>query len=330
MATKKTKKKAPAKKTTPSKGATSKGAKVKVDPKVVDEAVEEVLAAEVPRDVPPTAKQGPKPDPTGKATIYYYDPDDLEIVLDPAHRLYDLRGENDPDPDLVASMRRQGNLEPVIVASMPGYSKPCVVDGRQRVIAARAINVELRKARKPLMRVKALVEKDPAELELIAAGANVHVESTPLQKADMAARLHRMGHSPAEICIAMGCTAPTLEGWMKLRGASKETKKALQQGKTTATEVLASQRANREPRQHRPKERHHMSIKEIRTALAVAKPRAVEGAAPGVAMAVALLEVIAGHVKLENAPAEVRWLLAPQTPPAPMPDAPPPPPLVTT
>ena len=70
-----------------------------------------------------------------KRTTFMFSPEDLVLVTDCTHPLYDARVELPVDDALVKSILRYGVIEPVVIAKE--HDMPLVVDGRQRVKAAR-------------------------------------------------------------------------------------------------------------------------------------------------------------------------------------------------
>src|SRR5271156_5573271 len=86
----------------------------------------------------------------GTTSLLSFDPDTLKIVTNKKHHLYDPCGEQEPNAELVASILYKGVTTPILVWKDPETGDVCVVDGRQRVLAARAANKVLKKRGEPI------------------------------------------------------------------------------------------------------------------------------------------------------------------------------------
>jgi len=69
-----------------------------------------------------------------RISAFGFDPDDLVLIEDPKHPLYDARIKLPLKPEFVANIKALGVTVPVVVRKIDG--RPVVIDGRQRVRAA--------------------------------------------------------------------------------------------------------------------------------------------------------------------------------------------------
>lgn len=169
---------------------------------------------------------------------FLVEPENLKIVTEPSHFLYDERVKLPLDENLVLNIMAHG-VKQAVLAKKDGDSV-LVVDGRQRVRAAIEANKRLKKEGKEPVRVKVLMEKgDEADLfgTLILANELRH-DDTPMIKAKKAARLISMGRSEEEAAITYGVSTATIKNWLKLLDASAKVRKAVDDGKITATAAV--------------------------------------------------------------------------------------------
>jgi ParB family transcriptional regulator, chromosome partitioning protein len=95
----------------------------------------------------------------GKTNLLSFDPDNLQLVEDPTHALFDPRVHDPVDVSLVASIKMKGVITPIIIWKDPESGQVCVVEGRGRVKAAREANRQLREAGEVPKEVPAVVGK---------------------------------------------------------------------------------------------------------------------------------------------------------------------------
>jgi ParB family chromosome partitioning protein len=185
---------------------------------------------------------------TTKGSFFWFDPDDtrLVVITDPAHRLYDRRVEMSVDESMVQSISDPtiGILEPILVRKAGENYE--VVDGRQRVRAAREA-----KRRNPdlVIRIPAVPRtvKD-AEAARNSTIANVQrVEDSPSTKGENAARMLEMGYTEGEVVSFFGASFGTIKDWIGFSGsASKEVKAALDSDLITYTQARKISRMKHE------------------------------------------------------------------------------------
>jgi ParB-like chromosome segregation protein Spo0J len=178
-----------------------------------------------------------------RSDTFVYDPDDLIIVgLDTddgaEHALWDQRSALPVDEGMVLSILAEGVIVPVIIAKYVGkdeasLGKAAVVDGRQRVRAAREAKARQVKAGATVtVRVEAKARRaDDKRLALAGIITNeIRQDDGMLVKAEKASRLRAQGATIAEIAMAFGVSTKAIEQWFGLDEASAPVKKAVAAG----------------------------------------------------------------------------------------------------
>jgi len=145
----------------------------------------------------------------GKATGYTADPEDLKLVTDPMHYLYQERVKLPEDPFLTASMVEFGWIGGAVEVVVNGEERE-ISKGRQRIKAARAANkIRRKRGLDPIAVPYTLKPKGATEKYLYETGIvenSARVEMGPTSKATEAAELQRRGCQPAR--IAFLCRIP--------------------------------------------------------------------------------------------------------------------------
>lgn len=161
-----------------------------------------------------------------RTVAFSFDPEDLVLIEDPKHPLYDARVTLPLKPEFVANIRALGVVEPVIVRRIDG--KPVVIDGRQRVRAARAVN---REDMGVTIKVPAVVRSgDEADAYTVTVSLNEQRQDDPQrEKIAKAQRLHQLGRTEGDIALAMGVSVPTVKRMLKAE--VKATKPRAKRGK---------------------------------------------------------------------------------------------------
>jgi ParB family chromosome partitioning protein len=175
---------------------------------------------------------------------FWLDPEELVIIDDPKDPLYDARAKLTANDALVRNISHFGVLEPVMVTRRG--SSGVVVDGRQRVRAAREANKRLKEAGLELVKVPCILKAgDDAHLFGILCTANEHrLGDTPLEKAKKAARLRDMGRSEEEIAVTFGVSKSavvnwlTVVNWLKMLDLPAAVRKEVEAGHISAAAAL--------------------------------------------------------------------------------------------
>jgi ParB family chromosome partitioning protein len=182
---------------------------------------------------------------TTRGEIFWMDCNDerLVVVIDKNHRLYDSRVEMPIDDAMVSSISdpKVGIIEPVIVRNIGGKYE--VVEGRQRVRAARKAQsmVKDRTIRVPLI-VRSSVN-DAVAASLSAIANNQRSEETPIQKGNRVKVLLETGHSKEEISSIFGVGWATISGWVKISEAPDELHRAIEDGSISASKAAVVARS---------------------------------------------------------------------------------------
>ena len=170
-------------------------------------------------------------------------PEDLILVTDPAHELFDERALLPFDEGLVKSIMTIGIREPVLVRKIPGGEAE-VVDGRRRVTAAIEANKRLTAAGEPPITVPVLTQGDDASvLQSVMVATNaIRKDDSPMQKARKAQAMLARGVAKANVAIAFGVDEQTVARWIRVMdGACPAVLKAVESERIgmAAAEVIA-------------------------------------------------------------------------------------------
>lgn len=188
----------------------------------------------------------PKKGLTGvKLSAYGVDPDDLIIVggdtPDRKSSIYDERVDLQVKESLVLNIMAYGVLVAVLVRKN-AHDECEVVDGRQRVRAAREANRRFREAGRDdeCIRVPIIVKKaESSQLAGMMVSANENrQDDTPLAKARKASRLLALGRTEDEIAVIFGVTPQTIGNWLKLLDLTPELLGQVEQGNVSAYQAM--------------------------------------------------------------------------------------------
>jgi ParB family chromosome partitioning protein len=162
-------------------------------------------------------------------------PEDLVLITDKTHKLYDERVEWDPSEGLIRSIMYQGVIEPIIVAR--DGDKTVVVNGRQRVKAAIVANKRLETEGKEKLRVLCVFRKGTeGDFFGVAVSANeCRRDDSPMAKARKVKTLIDFGKTEDEIAFMYGVGVQAVKNWHKLNDCSDLVKDAVDSGKITAS-----------------------------------------------------------------------------------------------
>jgi ParB family transcriptional regulator, chromosome partitioning protein len=177
----------------------------------------------------------------GKRDAYTFDPDDLVLVTDERSPIYDPRVNLEVNQALVSNILfdpggdgvPQGVLEPVLVRRNTETGKVEVVDGRQRVKAAREANKRLRKqGHEPIWIPTLLQRGGDARVMGVLISANEHrTEDLPSERARKAQRYIDLGRSEDEVATLLGVSRATVKNLLSLLDAPADIRKAADAGK---------------------------------------------------------------------------------------------------
>jgi ParB family chromosome partitioning protein len=180
---------------------------------------------------------------------FLLDPNDVVLVTNPKHGLYDKRVKQAVDMDMVKNVAMQGIHTPIdvvkeVVGEIPpvdgmekGKEVLVVVKGRQRTRWARAANEILSKSGCELLRLPVILKKLPQDslLGITLSENSVRVEETPLQKAEKVSRYIEMGHTEKEASIICGVSETCIRQWLTCLNLSAGVRKAIEDGTIAAS-----------------------------------------------------------------------------------------------
>jgi ParB family chromosome partitioning protein len=182
----------------------------------------------------------------GKRDAYMFDPDDLVLVTDEASPLYDERIDLPIDEALVLNIMfvpagggaPQGVLEPINAMRNTETGKVEVIDGRQRVKAAREANKRLRKAGLEPVWVPAMLKKTTGHGAMgMLISSNEHRQNdTPLGRAKKMQRYIDLGRDEAEISVLFGISQASVKNQLSLLDAPAAVRNAVEAGKISTSD----------------------------------------------------------------------------------------------
>lgn len=181
-----------------------------------------------------------------RAQIFYLDPDKVVIIgLDtkdgPEHRLYDPRIKLPVTEEQLLNVRKHKILEAGLIhkEKLPGgESRDVVVDGRQRVRWARAVNAELREDysgdeyERRMVRVPFMLKSqgDKSVLKSMGTAANMRAESNILTKAIDVQGMIDAGADKKDIAVDFGVTVQAVDSWLQVLTLGKKMQDAVRSG----------------------------------------------------------------------------------------------------
>ena len=176
----------------------------------------------------------------GRKNVHLFDPDDLVIVTDEKHPLFDKRGLEKPDQAMVRSVKHVGIFQPVLVRKNPETGAMEVIAGRKRVLAAREANHELlEEGSKVRIQVPADVRQgSDVYMTMLMVIENEHREAdTPLNKAEKMRRFLDMGACEDDVATSYKCSVSTLKNYLSLLEVTAVVKKAVEEGTLPVSEA---------------------------------------------------------------------------------------------
>lgn len=173
-----------------------------------------------------------------KEVTNFIAPEELVLVVDKSHHLYDERAEQKADPELLASIVHHGIITPIIVAKVGETLE--VIDGRRRVIAAKQLNMALAQQNKPLIKVPYVVrESDNVTLAGIMVTTNeIREDDGVLAKAKKAEQLRNMGMNTKDIAVQFGTTVQSIDTWLKVSKLSNAVRYQIEMGSISPTAAV--------------------------------------------------------------------------------------------
>jgi|SRR5579859_1650273 len=199
-----------------------------------------VLAPENAPGAKNTAPDAPKD--SNKFVGLMMPPEELVIVgldtqhKDGEHALTDVdRLKNPVDPDTVLSVKVHGVYETIIARMKNGI--PEVVNGRQRVRAAREANKQRKKEGLPPIRVPVVFQRmEDREAFAAMITTNEHrLDDMPLWRARKALKTLGYGYSREETASLFKVTPVTIASWEKIADLDQKVIEAIEKNRITLT-----------------------------------------------------------------------------------------------
>ncbi|MDN7814883.1 ParB/RepB/Spo0J family partition protein [Burkholderia vietnamiensis] len=217
----------------------------------------------------------------GKSNVLYFDPEDLVLILDPAHPLYDRRVHLPPDEPTVRNIMALGVLETILIHKDPETGEVIVVDGRRRVVNAREANRRLHELGKEPILVPALPKRaDKSGLAGMMASANeIRRQDSPINRAEKMQRMQDLGSDEETIAIHFGVDPQTVKQQLRLLECCADVRNALEADQITVTAAIRLSKMK--PDEQRAKVRQLIAAAEGKAGHARARAqRAVLSAGP--------------------------------------------------
>jgi ParB family chromosome partitioning protein len=174
----------------------------------------------------------------GSLSALYFDPEDLVIVIEPSHPLYDERSALVPSEEFCSNLDAFGILEPVIVQKNTENGGVEVVAGRQRVLAARLVNKKRKKEGRPLLQVPVIPKRglSAGDLMGIMVSENEHrADDDVMTKALKMQRFLNLGRSEEQAAVVWGVSVSSIKNMVGLLDASRPIQKALSERRIKAS-----------------------------------------------------------------------------------------------
>ncbi len=181
----------------------------------------------------------------GRQDLLKFDPEDLFLVTDEKHPLYDPRVNKPIDENLVKNIRMYGVIEPVIVRrngeTKDGKAIMEVIAGRQRVRCAREANKLLKEAGETPVLVPAIVKRgdDQRLFGVLVSENEMRSGDSTMEKAKKLQRYLDMGGDENEAATTFGVTRTTIRNYLALLDCDKAVQKAVDDGLITPSLAIS-------------------------------------------------------------------------------------------
>jgi ParB family chromosome partitioning protein len=178
-------------------------------------------------------------DSAKRGVIFSFDPDEVVLIVDPKHPLYDVRIELPLKAGFVENVAARGVITPIVVRKIDG--KPIVIDGRQRVKAAREANVRRRAEGLEPIQISAIDRKGGAgDAYGVTVSANeFRTDDEMREKVRKAQHAYNvLGRSPEDIAIDFGVGENTVKKWLDTEETAVKPRKARGPSKAPSVKVV--------------------------------------------------------------------------------------------
>ena len=176
---------------------------------------------------------------SGKTNVLTFEPENLHLVTDMTHPLYDERVHLPIDEGMVLNIKELGVLEPIIVWKDPETGLTCVVVGRQRVKHTLEANKLLLKEGKDPLLVPGVVKRGSANqmAKYMVSENEIRRPDTPLGRAKKMSDALDRGLDEDDIAVLFGCSVQTVRATLSLLDATQAVREAVESGTVTVTQA---------------------------------------------------------------------------------------------
>ncbi|MCM2543888.1 hypothetical protein ACVCII_24110 [Burkholderia glumae] len=189
----------------------------------------------------------------GKSNVLFFDPEDLVIVTDPNHALFDRRALLPFDEATVRNIMAEGIHQSITITKDVETGKVLVVDGRRRVINAREANRRLAEGGRTPWRVPALPKRDgmAALTSAMVSTNEIRLADSPFNRAEKIARMRAQGRTNEEIALSVGLDEASIDAQFRLLECCMDVRDAAEDG--TITQAVAMKLSKLPPDEQRAK-----------------------------------------------------------------------------
>lgn len=176
---------------------------------------------------------------SGKSNVLFFEPENLHLVTDKAHPLYDERIHLPISEAMVLNIMDQGVLEPIIVWKDPETGLSCVVNGRQRVRHTLEANVRLQASGRETLKIPAVTKRGSAVrmMQAMISANEILQSDTPLGRAKKMADALELGHDESDLALMFGMTVQTVRATLSLLDTTQDVKNAVESGTINLTQA---------------------------------------------------------------------------------------------
>ena len=163
---------------------------------------------------------------------------DLLVSNGEEHALYDDRVLLPRDDAKIAHTIKHGIEDPIVIRKDGERAE--VIDGRQRLLDARAANMALEKQGEPLLKIKAVLKRgnDQDAMRVMVSNNEFRTPDEVFNKAKKANRLIEAGMTEDEVAQTFRVVPNTIRNWLKLLEMDDKVQKAARSGQVTITEAI--------------------------------------------------------------------------------------------
>ncbi|WP_447988310.1 ParB/RepB/Spo0J family partition protein [Achromobacter spanius] len=178
---------------------------------------------------------------SGKSNVLFFKPEDLVLVTDRKHPLFDERVFLPLNEAMVLNIKDQGVIQPISVWKDPELGQTLVVAGRQRVKHTMEANRRLQaEGAKPLL-VPGVIRRGSA---IKVAGAmisenEIRQADTPLGRAKKMADNLARGYGEDDLAVLFGCNIATVRSSLALLDCPAAVQNAVESGQISVTHAKA-------------------------------------------------------------------------------------------